>query len=229
MTLLTPADLERRVLEPLDSPKRRAIYREHFAEGPPADLVELFARLDLKRARVLDVGCGYGSYLVHFARGSLGLDRDPERVSFVRSLGLTVEERDVERPAWTEDLGPFDVVWMRHVLPLVEDPATLLATAHDLLAPDGRLVISDWLWPNRWIPRRIARWLRGSQAVWTHPDRRHRLRVAELVELLERAGYELADSWLRTPPRGLLRRLGRRFAPPRVVVARLAPPRAPGT
>jgi SAM-dependent methyltransferase len=210
------------VLAAGDTPDRRALWRRHFASGPPRKLRSVLTRLPLGSARVLDVGCGYGVYLVHFGAGSVGVDRDRARVAFARSLGRRAEVRDVEQPGWTEGLGRFDFVWLCDLLPHVEDPRALLRTVTEVLAPGGALVISEWLWPTARCWRALALRLPGARRVHDHPEHRHRFTRVDLDELLDEAGLAVEDSWIHTVRAGWIAGLIHPFWPPRTVVARVA-------
>jgi len=92
-------------------------------------------------ARVLDVGCGAGTFLVA-ARGALaasvcGVDfKDLSQLPWLRGVdfrhGLFYEQ---------EFAGDFDLVTMWHFLEHDYDPARTLSHARSVLAPEGRLVI----------------------------------------------------------------------------------------
>lgn len=111
-------------------------------EGPPG--------------RLLDFGCGGGSFLKRMAdRGwqVTGLDAAVGAVREVQeSLGLTALVGSLPH----EDLAPasFEVVTMWHSLEHVHDPLAILAEAFRLLTPGGKLIVAcpniD-SWPFRWF------------------------------------------------------------------------------
>ncbi len=106
--------------------------------------------------RLLDFGCGGGSYLrcMHSLGWQVtGLDLSAVAVERVRSdLGLHALVGTLPHPL----LGPasFDVITMWHSLEHVHDPLTVLREARRLLAPGGRLLVAapnlDSL-PFRWF------------------------------------------------------------------------------
>src|SRR6185437_8563567 len=101
-----PAD---RTQEFLDVYFRRVPLRTQYA----------LEQFPLDSASVLDVGCSVGASLAQFGPGSLGLDNNPEAVTFCTALGLDVEEIDVDREF---QLGgrTFDYVWVSDILEHLE-------------------------------------------------------------------------------------------------------------
>lgn len=107
---------------------------------------------DLERARVLDDGCGIGTYVRHLgsvAASVYGLDYELERV-------LEASKR-LERPlvlcAAGEHLpfasATFDLVLSNEVIEHVRDDGMAVAEMVRVLRPGGRAVI---FCPNRWYP-----------------------------------------------------------------------------
>lgn len=214
----TASELTRLVLAG-GSADREHIAQTYFANGAPRKLRSLAQRLQGRTPRVLDVGCGYGTYLAHFADSSVGVDRDPERVAFVRSLGLTAEVRDVEAADWSTGLGEFDLIWLCDLLPHLRDPATFLGALTRLLAPEGQVVISDWVWPESRVLSWMARRLPGAAANEVHPEHLHRMTERRLAKWLGTAGLQIEDSWMHSLRPAWLGACVRPFWPPRTLVA----------
>jgi phosphoethanolamine N-methyltransferase len=104
-------------------------------------------------ARVLDVGSGIGGAAFHLARqyGAkvIGIDLAPEMVALAQERA---QESGVQPPA-TFLLGDilqtpfedrFDIVWSRDALMHLADKPRLFARLHELTAPGGRLIITDY-------------------------------------------------------------------------------------
>jgi SAM-dependent methyltransferase len=212
-------EIRARILE-LDTPERREIHARHFAGGAPRKLTRAMARLDLARARVLDVGCGHGVYLLHFSKTSVGVDRSVESVAFARSIGLAAEVRDVERDGWQCDLGTFDAVWLCDILVHLREPERFLEDLHPLLAPRGRVVITEWLWPeSERLARLLATAIPGGRETLSHSEHVHRFSRRSLSEMLARAGFEIAESYNHSFASPLVASITNSFWPPRTVVA----------
>ena len=99
--------------------------------------------LDLTmRGKVLDVGCGAGSWLLEMrGRGweVFGLDIDPKAVEAARSAGLSVQCGPVQRQGYPSEF--FDAVTLNHVIEHVPDPFKTVKECLRILKPGGKLVI----------------------------------------------------------------------------------------
>ena len=102
--------------------------------------------------RVLDYGCGHGTYAIPAARivGEQGtvcaVDRDAKALASVRAktksgrLG-TVEAIEASQPADLPPGSAFHVVLLYDVLQMVDDQAEVLRQLHERLRPDGLLSV----------------------------------------------------------------------------------------
>ncbi len=162
--------------------------------------------------RLLDFGCGSGSFLLRMKRQGwkvLGLDSSEDLVQYLRDeLNLPALAGSLPHPELPEE--SFDVITMWHALEHVHEPLEVLRAAYRLLAPGGRLIVAspniDCL-PFRWfgqawigldLPRHLCHF-----APWT-------LRL-----LLHRGGFrkvsvrqDRRSGWLRKTAR-----LAERFHP----------------
>ncbi len=132
------------------------------------------------RARVLDVGCGNGrlALLLDQERpGStyLGVDAVPELIEVARAqagqldtISAKFHVADVTRPGWNEtiDNTPFDRVVMLavlHHIPSLRLRAQVVRASANLLASDGRLILSTWQFlDNDRMRRKIVDWAEAS-------------------------------------------------------------------
>jgi len=150
------------------------------------DIAKVTAR---SAPRVLDVGCMYG-YLLEEARvrgasEAIGVELSSGPAADARKRGLdvfcgTIEEFASTRPA------PFDLVVAQHVLEHVFDLASFLETAHELVAPGGRLCIC--------VPNFDARARRLFPEAWGWyqvPVHLHHFGLASIEKLLDAHGFEV--------------------------------------
>jgi SAM-dependent methyltransferase len=131
---------------------------------------------------VLDVGCGYGGFLVAFARRGArvtGIDIDPR---CVRLAALNLREQGCDGDLVHGDTGEphpefsgrFDLVIAHGVLELVPRPAAFLANLRDWLTPSG---VAGLEIPNGAWPPHVGR------------DRRHQLFGVTLLDHAEASEY----------------------------------------
>src|SRR5207247_10649198 len=143
--------------------QRYAVLREYARLAPGYDrrwssyiqagVRGTLARLGARPAgAVLDVGCGTGALLAALAQSEpplgvrlAGLDPSPEMLAVARSkLAPAVELRG----GWAEGIpygdATFDVVVSCSVFHYLRRPMAALAEMARVLAPGGRLVITDW-------------------------------------------------------------------------------------
>jgi 2-polyprenyl-3-methyl-5-hydroxy-6-metoxy-1,4-benzoquinol methylase len=108
-----------------------------------------------RAARYLDVGCGFGGFLVAFSRLGMkvtGFEIDPERVMLASAncsdFGLdgSVVEGDITDDTFTGSLDKFDAITMIDVIEHVLDVPKALRNAVRLLNPGGVLLLEI---PNR--------------------------------------------------------------------------------
>jgi len=134
-------------------------YRSSFETGaaepfepPPIDysaISDLLTPLVPDRsARILDVGCGYGSALRHFTglgyATLAGVELSDRRVRVARRLGVPIFQSTAEEMDAVGDLahaGPFDAAFTWHVFEHVVNPVRSLRNIAALLKPDGVLFV----------------------------------------------------------------------------------------
>ncbi|HML17512.1 MAG TPA: methyltransferase domain-containing protein [Bryobacteraceae bacterium] len=152
------------VADKLEQWYRRLVLRDHLR------FVERALRESEEQGVVLDVGCGGGLFLQMLAERGwekvVGIDfsLDAANVAW-RRAGVPVVCGTLSRPPLPN--GSCAAVTMFHVLEHLYDPATYLDAAHQLLRPDGRLIVqvpnaACWqflLFGERWngidVPRHL--------------------------------------------------------------------------
>jgi SAM-dependent methyltransferase len=136
--------------------------------------------------RLLDIGCGDGSFLAA-AKGEgwdvFGTEMNPV---LARERGLTVEESVEAAKAH----GPFGCITLWHSLEHFRDPAGTIAAARELLAPDGTLIIA--------VPDWSGVQARTFGANWFHLDvPRHLFHFTQqsLDTLAAKSGLKISKTW----------------------------------
>jgi SAM-dependent methyltransferase len=126
--------------------------------------------------RVLDLGCGHGriASLLAAERPNchyLGLDFSPDFVRLAEENAPNLGDfsarfavADLVQPEWSQSLAgrQFDVILalaLLHHIPSYQVRLDLLARARDLLAPNGRVIVSTWQFTaNARMRRKIVSW-----------------------------------------------------------------------
>ena len=127
-----------------------------FQEGLAA-LPDLAARLH-SGARILDVACGGGKWLIAVATRFpatelVGVEFEPDSVAramrHVTDAGLEgrirIEAREIPSMPYSEE---FDLVYMQDALHEVPDPVASLRAAWKAVRPGGRLLVFEWCLPS---------------------------------------------------------------------------------
>jgi SAM-dependent methyltransferase len=159
-------------------------------------LVRWFRRTRVKRfvrqrpGRVLDVGCGDGSFLEALAERGWDVQGTELSASIAASarqrLGDRIHVGETENAAYPK--ASFDLITFWHVLEHLNNPRQALAEARRLIKPDGTVVVAV---PN----------IRSVQAQlfkqdWLHLDvPRHRFHFdpATLADLAKRCDFEVQE------------------------------------
>ena len=168
-----------------------ARYDSRWAAYVGASVGETLKRLDLgSGGALLDIGCGTGALLGAVAAASPGVtlagaDPSPEMLAVARErLGAAaaLECAPAERLPFAD--GAFDIVVSTSALHFVRRPGAALGEAGRVLAPGGRIVVTDWCRDFPTI-RLLDLYLRAfNRAHW------RTYTVAECRRLLADAGFE---------------------------------------
>jgi SAM-dependent methyltransferase len=176
------------------APRRLAIFSEFFERVPARG-----------GARLLDVGCGTGDFLV------LARDRgwQPTGIDVSERAASQARERGLEASTdWTAlQSERFDVVTLWNVVEILHHPLAMLADVHRVLAPGGHVFLRT---PNERFQLAAYRWHRRlrwcgpaaralSDAYYFHPVL---WSSATLAAALDRGGFVDVRLWNSRPSSG---------------------------
>ncbi|TAL84290.1 MAG: bifunctional 2-polyprenyl-6-hydroxyphenol methylase/3-demethylubiquinol 3-O-methyltransferase UbiG [Rhodanobacter sp.] len=168
----------------------------------PVRTAYVAARVDLRLARVADVGCGGGLLSEALARAGAsvtGIDLGPKVIDIARlhlhesNLQVDYRLQSSSELAATEP-ATFDAVCCMELIEHVPDPAALVADLAAMLKPGGQLFMSTL---NR-TPASFGAAILGAEYVMrmlprgTHHYEQF-LKPSEMGRLLRHAGLELED------------------------------------
>jgi ubiquinone/menaquinone biosynthesis C-methylase UbiE len=147
------------------------------------------------RARILDVGCGDGTFLASMVDlpgvELLGIDLNEPSVERACAKGINARRASLEDLAKEE--ARFDVVTMTHVLEHVADPLGVVEGAKRLLAPGGEIVVSV---PYSPTSREYVR----PDIMNLPPHHLTRWNMRALKKLAQRAGLALSYDMRKPKP-----------------------------
>jgi SAM-dependent methyltransferase len=165
-------------------------------------------------ARVLDVGCGNGAFMVVAAATgyeTVGVDVSIAAVARARANGFDAYTGAL--PGLTLP-GQFQFVTLWDVIEHLDDPASTVRRAYDLLEPGGYRVVKAPL-PGDGSFRLARHWQRARGLFLHVPDHVQFFTPASLETLLRRSGFAEVDMRRVGPMRG-----PKPWAGPRKFVAR---------
>lgn len=144
-------------------------------------LKSIFLGTNITRLNVLDYGCGAGGFMRQLRSlgvgGIVGYDFDPEACACAREQGLTAFCAESEFRAE----GPYDYIFLNHVVEHLADPIADLAAQALLLKPGGRLVIRT---PNS--SSFLARLFGSRWRGWETPRHLHIFNTQSIQQLMAR-------------------------------------------
>jgi len=112
---------------------------------------------------VLDMGCSYGEFLVHFGPGSLGVTIIQEEVDYGRAKNLNIQYGNVEKDDFDLNGKKFDVIFANNIFEHLYSPHGFLLKIKDYLKSDGYLILGVPCIPSIKQLIKLAKF-RGSMA-----------------------------------------------------------------
>ena len=125
-------------------------YFKYIIDHPEIDRADLrlICRCAPRAGRILDIGCGRGSFLMTLRKvikewamnfEGRGIDIDSDVVSYCKQKGLAVTLGDGTKTKFKS--GTFDVVRAKEVLEHLHEPEKLIIESKRILKKDGLLVL----------------------------------------------------------------------------------------
>lgn len=145
---------------------------------------------NLRDKIVLDIGCSYGEFLVHFAKGSVGLTITEEEADYGRQKNLDIRYGNIEdRNIPFASVERYDAIFANNILEHLYSPHGFLRKIYGMLKDDGKIIIGVPC-----IPKIVSLWklgkFRGSLAV-SHINFFSR---QSLEKTIERAGWIVLEN-----------------------------------
>jgi methionine biosynthesis protein MetW len=138
--------------------------RSKICYGAITDLVKETA-VGIKK-RVLDIGCGDGSFIAKFKKHceTFGVDISKSAVKMAKEAGINAYEADVSSQKLPFQDEYFDIIYMGDVIEHLTNPDFAINEVHRVLKSNGFLVLST---PNlaSWINRLLL--LLGMQPLFS--------------------------------------------------------------
>lgn len=124
----------------------------------------ILATLRLSERRVLDLGCGFGEYLVKFGEGSIGITTTPEEVEYGKRKGISIQAGNVELIDKLSLPREFDAVWANNLFEHLLSPHAFLIKLKTVAKPDSVLILGVPIIPRIASLMRLRKF-RGALAI----------------------------------------------------------------
>jgi len=195
--------LKERVLSnsPLNQEETEKIWEKYF-RFMPLKLQLPLKKYGLNKKKILDIGSAWGEFLIHFGADSKGIEVNDKEVKFSRSLGLNVEQYNIENE-WREVESSFDAIWFSNVLEHMVAPHAVLRNFHKTLKPEGLLFVRIPTVPSNGLFMALNRLLLGFLG-YKAKQHLNAFTRRTLEFTVERAGFKILESNVFVPPIGWL-------------------------
>lgn len=100
----------------------------------------IVSQFKLDKKSVLDIGCSYGEFLVHFGPGSVGVTVTQEEVDYGNCRGLDIRFGNIESEEFVLE-EQFDFIFANNIFEHLYSPHHFLVSIKKYLKPDGVLIL----------------------------------------------------------------------------------------
>ena len=140
---------------------------------------------DLDKKAVLDIGCSFGEFLIHFGGKSVGITIAQDEADYGKQKGLDIRQGNIESDDFILN-ETFDAVFANNLLEHLYAPHNFLCNIKKYLRPDGVLILGVPCVPKITSLLRLRKF-RGSLA-----EAHINFFTADtLRKTVERAGYQV--------------------------------------
>ncbi len=94
----------------------------------------------LDKKSVLDIGCSYGEFLIHFGKGSTGVTLTQVEVDYGLMKGLDMRFGNIESDSFTLE-KTYDVIFANNIFEHLYSPHHFLIKIKKYLNPNGTLIL----------------------------------------------------------------------------------------
>jgi len=101
------------------------------------NIVDVF---DLSQKAVLDIGCSYGEFLIHFGAGSTGVTVTQAEVDYGNEKGLDIRLGNIEFDSFVLE-SQYDVIFANNIFEHLYSPHHFLIKIKKYLKPNGILIL----------------------------------------------------------------------------------------
>jgi len=139
----------------------------------------------VEKGNLLDYGCGTGEFLLEMQQSgwqTIGYEPAEKAAQIAREYGLQMI-RNI-----SEIGGKLNVITLWHVLEHVHQANELLDGFHQVLSPDGVLIIA--------VPNRLsfeAQMYRSNWVAWDAPRHLYHFAPADMARLLDKHSFQIVD------------------------------------
>lgn len=171
---------------PYEEKENLRIFKKFFErKSRHSYLHHIFEKYNMDKRKVLDIGCQYGQYLIHFSDESSGVDGDKYAIEFAKSIGLNVKKANIEKRL-PFDNKSFDVVFCSNVLEHVFSPHLLLLEIWRVLKDDGLVILFVPRYSNYFL---VSKFFKD----YASDDHINAFSIGTLSFLLQRSGFHVVE------------------------------------
>lgn len=177
------------------------IYRQWFERSPRRVLRLPLKKYGLNSKKVLDFGSAFGSSLIHFGKGSIGIELNKKYVFFAQSVGLPIFPINIfdEEFDFRIANNEFDAIWCCAVLEHMDAPYSALISLRRKLKDEGLIFVTVPIIPKykfaENLLRKIIKLTYGhSELSYTSSDHVNAFSKKTIEFMVTRAGFEVIET-----------------------------------